>query len=491
MANFHLTGLPSNMMFAGLGLPLVPTDDTYKAVINPSEQISVVGSTLTFDGRASITPTGVPPLMYFWAFKEYPIGSQVDKYLFTSTEVDDSIVSFSPDVPGFYTIELIIGDNNFLSPPAFSEATITILMVPHNQGLVPDADFIWNYLGDFWNSYSDKDRWSTIWSSFIQITANELLASYQVDYNKSIKDIQDLFQKKWLGFHPRYDLTSADGSFILADDQAGLQASTSLLNMANQPPLSNTVNIPNTEGKFTTTSYNSPISINRVLRVKNSTYTLVRSNEVGNRSVFFGDRNIIQTGFSNLPWRFSSTYIDKNLDFEHLGVSAGDILVVDIAKLGTNLKANLSIQICAVDRNKLGFVFNTDSLVEGTPAGGISDLDQLYLGSSLGVKGLSQAIDGSLVYQDEALDIKTTINSIIFKRSYFEKTLNELAVINLGPFSIKIKPLYIIRNSKISINEQITSIPALQEYIKQPYLVRSGNTIGKAIEDTIHQSFNP
>lgn len=359
-------------------------------------------------------------------------------------------------------------------------------MVPHNQGLVPDANFIWNYLGDFWNIYSDKERWSTIWSSMIQITANELLSAYQVDYNKSIKDIQDLFQKKWINYNPKLDIDAEKCSFIVADDQAGLQAETSLINVPNQPTFSNIVTIPIAEGSFTKTTFGKNILKGRLLSVRNSVYTMLRSTGINTRSAFFGDRDNIRTGFNNLPWRFSSTLIHSSLNLEQEGVTKGDVMVVEVNKIGTNLKVNIKLQITAVDRSRVGFVFNIDNLIEGTAASGLSSEDQLLLASSLGIEGLIKTPNGTLVYEKDALVIKNTIESLAFKRAYYESELNLNSIIKIGPISISVKPLYIIRNTKIAVDDKIESVPGLQEYIKQPFLVKTGNSLGKLIGDKVY-----
>lgn len=484
MANFHLTGMPAHMMFAGLGLPLLPTDNTYKAIINPNHQKSVIGSVITLDGRASTTASG-PPLAYFWAFKEYPIGSQVDKYLFSSSELDDSIVNFSPDVPGFYQIELIVGDNNALSPPGYSEALITILMVPHNQGLVPDASFIWRYLGDFWDIYADKDKFTTIWSSTIQIVANELLSAYQIDYNKSIRDIQDYFQKKWLSYNPKLDLDNLT-TFIPADDQAGDDAATFLLNVIAQPTYSNIVTIVAPDGSFTKTTYNKPISKGRVLKIANASYTMLRSTDIGNSSAFFATKNTIKTGRVGLKWRFSSTLNHPLINFEKMGVSPGDVLVLDISKLNTNLTSEIQLQIVSVDEFNIGFVFNNETLTDGVPATGLSKNDQLRLAKDLKIEGLSTNVNGDLIYTDQALAIKTIIESIEFKRKYYEESLSPSSTITIGSFAFQIKPKYIIRNTKIEIDTKIASVPTLQEYIKQPELVRNNNTLSINLNGKIY-----
>ncbi len=483
MANFHVTGLPSSLMFAGLGLPPVPTDSRYKAIISPTDQKSVVGSIITLNGTASTSPNP-QPLVFFWAFSMVPIGSQVEKHLFTSNEIDDSIVSFSPDVPGFYRIELIIGDSNFISPPTYAEVYIVIQVVPQNQGLVPDdrANDLWTALGDFWNLYSDKDRFTTIWSSFIQVVASNLLDSYQVDYNKSIKDIQDFFQKKWIKFPTKLNIDPSS-NFIIAEEQSGLHASTSLLNMITQPDYANVITVPQTDAILSKTSYSKMIKIGKLITVNDMSYPIIRAAETSTFSQAFIDSSI-RTGRTNLPWRTASTIILTE-DVESLGVSLNDNIYFSISRIGTNLKSLITAKIIGVNKNRISFVFGKGTIVNGSISSGFSNDEIIEVFKDLNITGIVKQLDGSLTYTGDSNIINQIINSIAFKRIYFEELLSSSSIFTIGKFSFSIKPEYIIRNSKISVSNKIEHIPTLQEYIKQPVLSSSGSTLSRIFGDFI------
>jgi hypothetical protein len=75
------------------------------------------------------------------------------------------------------------------------------------MGVIPDVSFIWNHLSNFWNLLEDRDKVDTVWSGFAQAAANILMTAWQIDYNKSLKDIQRVFQRRWLEY-----------STFLADD---------------------------------------------------------------------------------------------------------------------------------------------------------------------------------------------------------------------------------------------------------------------------------
>ena len=72
----------------------------------------------------------------------------------------------------------------------------------------------------------DKERFEVFWSSTIQIVASELLKLWQIDYNKSIQDVQEVFQRRWANYTPALELDSEQLTGILADETAGVTAAT-------------------------------------------------------------------------------------------------------------------------------------------------------------------------------------------------------------------------------------------------------------------------
>lgn len=78
------------------------------------------------------------------------------------------------------------------------------------------------------------------------------------------------------------------------------------------------------------------------------------------------------------------------------------------------------------------------------------------------------AADGSLVYAGRAPEAYDTITSIAFKRTYYDKGYFPLTSeeIDVGPFSVQVRPVQIIRNRKIAVDDATVSIPILQEHVK-------------------------
>lgn len=529
-----------------------------RAIITPAEQESVVGAVVKMDGRASfdtaINPSGI--LNYHWTFSRVPIGSQVALEGFVSLDPDSSVITFAPDITGFYEVQLVVDDGSIDSDPFTAGVDVSVIVVPNNKGITPDASFIWNYLSDFWSRVEERAKFEVFWSTAIQIVSAELLKQYQYDYNKSIRDIQKVFQKRWIHYSSGLVLDRSAITGILAEDQAGLEAATSLLDvlssapMSVQPDFSNIVIVPLSEGSFVTTSFDRPIFNGRLVSLGGRSYTMARSNNgvkavnegidgqtiapnnfvgsgfaanyvgfslrilsgldkgtykimsvvddsnlsitnldgssvsfsagsdlsytvvPGSNSVsnFFADVNVVPTETAGQPWRFSSTLISTEFDFEAEGASIGDVVEIEITRLDLNLVTTTRFQIVGVDRSRLSFVFNLEDLVDGSPSRELSVQTQLDLANNLQITGLLIDATGSPQYALEADLIKQTITSKSFKRKFFEVPLNTESEIDLGAFKIKARPIKVIRNSKIAVDQDTISIPMLQEYIRQPDL---------------------
>jgi len=447
------------------------------AVITPPEQEAVVGSVVLVDGRASVDPEG-RGLSYQWVFTQVPIGSQVERDGFTDIEDDSSIVSFAPDVIGHYQVQLIVNDGTDSSEPALGEIDTRLILVPHHKGFIPDAKFIWNYLSDFWNRIEGKDRVETFWSGAIMMVASELLKLYQIDYNKSIKDVQALFQHKWMSYAPVLSLDD-QLTYTLADDLAGSEASTFLLDpdtgedVSSTSRYGNSASVPETEGSFETTGYGKPMAAGKLLLLSESSFTMVRAtrSSAAERSLFFADQVQIITNRNHLSWRFSATLVSTTTDFEQMGVHAGDTLEIEVCRKDLSITSTLWVQVVSVDRYRLGFVFNTEQLQDGVAASGLSEDAQMQLASDLRVDGLSRGIDGQLHYEGDAETIRVLLTSTQFRREYFEEVLPLTTEIDLELFVVTLRPVCVYRNKTVPVDERLRSIPILQEYVKQPELV--------------------
>ncbi len=114
------------------------------------------------------------------------------------SEPDQKVARFYPDKPGFYRFDLAVYDGELVSEASTTVLNVVESLVP--RGITPNLSFMWDYLSSFWSLIDDRGRIETVWSATAQIVASELLNLWQIDYAKSLKNIQRLFQRRWLHY---------------------------------------------------------------------------------------------------------------------------------------------------------------------------------------------------------------------------------------------------------------------------------------------------
>lgn len=124
----------------------------------------------------------------------------------TNTDVKPT---FYPDAPGIYKFDLTVFDGGLFSTA--ESVVVNVTESPVARGCTPDLSFIWGYLSDFWKQIEDPERIGVFWQGLAQVAAAELLSLWQVDYSKSLRDIQRSFQRRWL----HYDLLMQQNPTLL------------------------------------------------------------------------------------------------------------------------------------------------------------------------------------------------------------------------------------------------------------------------------------
>lgn len=192
------------------------------------------GMGVSFTGSTGLRWTIFDRLSYSWSFLQVPIGSRVPQESLRLLDTDGSLASFSPDVVGEYVAQLVVSNGSFNSVPVSVQTSVRAILVPHGRGIVPDGKFIWSYVRDVWSQVEGKEWFETLWSALIQIAGSELLKLYQNDFSKSIRDIQDQYQRRWLAYEPKLELAQGDLSLFLGLHRAGSDASTDPVGLSGE-----------------------------------------------------------------------------------------------------------------------------------------------------------------------------------------------------------------------------------------------------------------
>lgn len=100
-----------------------------------------------------------------------------------------------PDVPGLYVVSLVVLDGS--RPSLKVRHSLLAAVTEQLLGHRPNTQYLFRHISDFWNLVPDKAQVETIWSAITQAVSAEVLAAWQHDYSKSIRDISRLYQRRW------------------------------------------------------------------------------------------------------------------------------------------------------------------------------------------------------------------------------------------------------------------------------------------------------
>ncbi len=192
------------------------------AVVNPAEQVKVLGGRVTFDGRGSYSEDG-EELTYTWSLVEIPVTSS--SAAITPQDDGDTAVLVA-DALGEYQVGLVVSTSYRTSDQVLATVLIQVNEIPSDLRATPDGSFMFSILSDFWRLVNNREVYPIYWSSLVQLFGAELLRTYQTDYAKSIRDIPELYQRRWLAYEPRLDLGPSQHRVVFGYHQAGTEAFT-------------------------------------------------------------------------------------------------------------------------------------------------------------------------------------------------------------------------------------------------------------------------
>lgn len=123
---------------------------------------------------------------------------------------------FISDKEGLYVLTLRVSNGRRMSVVA--KVTTISSLTSQLLGHRPNTKYVFKYLSDFWNLVNDKDQIESIWSSMTQVLSNELMATWQNDYAKSLRDISRKYQRRWLNLPTAVSVPEGIGTRLISND---------------------------------------------------------------------------------------------------------------------------------------------------------------------------------------------------------------------------------------------------------------------------------
>ena len=196
----------------GATFPIDATDFTNKfhsaelSLIDAADPI-LAGDVLLHEGIArTVVSTGVDGNGFHLLFASQdiaePLSSQPFKVLRQRgiSGVTTENPTFFPDIPGFYRFDLVVNDGALGSSP--SVTILNVLESPLPRGCTPNLNFLFSYLSDFWQLVEDREPIAEFWGALAQVAATELYTLWQIEYSKSLRDVQRSFVRRWIHYDP-------------------------------------------------------------------------------------------------------------------------------------------------------------------------------------------------------------------------------------------------------------------------------------------------
>jgi len=421
---------------------------------------ALIGSIIQLDGRKSRDPEG-NSLQFKWRFLQVPAGSGLTDTSFRSIRPSGAAVSFIPDILGLYVVELVVNDGELDSEPKTCYVNVKLSQVPIGEGLVPDAQFLWQYISNFWSLVEDRQYITSIWSSVIQLIGAEIIKTWSNDYNKSLKTIQENVQRRWQKVGTTTDLSSYQQRVIVGNTSDGEDGTTGDPGVGPGSGTTNSVYIPTATADLTAMDVNYGAK-GRLIVINGEAVSISR---ITKKEVGGTEYNIVALsdgvvdGMVGVTWRVPHLLHVPGLDLEAEGVRPGDTLVFEVKRRDIGYAAELRAQIVGVTGQRIGFEFTLNELAPG-----------------------AETIDRDLFYQlvrDIKIASHTESDESAAKKAEALLGFTPPGVnLSTRPFSryrVTFRAKKILHNSVVNVADEAVSIPALQEQVYQPDVILREN----------------
>lgn len=454
---------PANAAALSFNFYLVATETRIQpvAVLATIEYHALIGAIIQLDGRRSYSPDGLGVVLT-WSFVSVPIGSVIaaevgteNSASFVQLRDDYRAVSFIPDIIGTYVVRLTATAGSLVDQMT-ATVRVGLSLVPTGEGTVPDLSFLWQFLSSFWSVVEDRDYFEVLWSTMTQVIGSDLTVLWGAELDRSILTAQATSARRWQRFSLRTDLSTYPQSVIVGATAAGTGGSSGPI-VASADTVTNVFRVPlGTPGVAGQDDF-SAIDVDygahgRVVVLNQTAYVIDRAYNEGATTLLTLESNDLPNGLSGVTYRIPHLLYVTDVDFEELGVRAGDVIVFEVLRRDTGLSGELQAQVVGVSGSRVGFEFDLRELT-ATESG---PLDRSLFTSLVQELRLVQA---SAVEADIAAVAEAFIHHIPSGINLSRRPWTE--------YQFELRAKEIIHNTAIRVDDRYVSIPTLQHEIRR------------------------
>lgn len=174
-------------------------------------------------------------------------------------------------------------------------------------------------------------------------------------------------------------------------------------------------------------------------------------------------------GREGMTWRVAGALTTTEYDdLEEQGVTAGDLLVLDVVRSDTGFSGAFPCYVLGAHGSKLAFDFGTELAVAGL-SGSLSDEEILDLAGGLKIPRVYEDDSGDIQITLLAEDLQAFLASTTFAGTYANLPITSSTVFDLdGDYEVTLRVRKVVRNCRVPVDDDLVSAPVLFEYIDTP-----------------------
>ena len=177
--------------------------------------------------------------------------------------------------------------------------------------------------------------------------------------------------------------------------------------------------------------------------------------------------SVLHSGVADATWRVPATLWSSEVDFDAMGVEAGDLLIGELINPAADRVARVYGTVVGVDGPRLGFEVTRQDVVAGADLD-LTDEEKNLLAERLDIAGASLDALGALALTGEAQEVSDAYNAASFGTTYFNVPVRPTLDVEVGPVTLRVRVVGVVRNAKIPVHEDVVSIPCMAEYVVDP-----------------------